>query len=429
MASLLILAKAAAQHFGLLRSQYWDRAHQSEYIRSRLDATLAASSRIGFYTERLGRHPRVDEFGSLPILRRSDISKLNLSVRSLYPSSTTYSSDCSSGSTGMPVEFLFDKSHQSGRLAARARYLRENGWNPARRNVWLIYTGSYMGTEDRQLIESRLLFLTSFPRIPIDFRQLAIEMGRLDPVYLYAYPSFLEALLDALKLTGIRLPSLVRVFTGSEVLEDRVRNHAKTLLGVDISDNYGSTEAFIAWQCPAGKYHVNAEHVFAEIVDENGNRVPSGEMGRVLVTTLQNNLMPLVRYEIGDYAIAASEPCLCGRTLPALDRVVGRSVNLFKLKGGQLLSPWLLMEAVRDRIEVKQFQIVQQALDRFLVKVVTDQPASLVRGELVQPDFSKIVGQNVQVIVQKVEEIPRTKGGKFMTALSEVQFETLRSAV
>jgi hypothetical protein len=124
------------------------------------------------------------------------------------------------------------------------------------------------------------------------------------------------ALMDALQQTGVRLRSLQRIFTGSEVLDDHVRIRARSLLGVDISDNYGSTEAFIAWQCPSAKYHINSEHVFMEIVDEQGAPTPAGEMGRVLVTTLQNNLMPLVRYEIGDYAVAGVEQCRCGRTPP-----------------------------------------------------------------------------------------------------------------
>ena len=320
----------------------------------------------------------------------------------------------------MPVEFLFDRSHQLGRFAARARYLRENGWSPARRNVWLVYLGSYVGGEDLKLIRSRLLFRTRFLSIPSDFCELAKELCRLDPVYLYAYPAFLDALIDGMQQTGVRLASLQRVFTGAEVLEDHVRSRAKRLLGVDISDNYGSTEAFIAWQCPAGKYHVNAEHVLVEIVDEQGHPAAPGEMGRVLVTTLQNHLMPLVRYEIGDYAVAAGDPCRCGRTLPTLDRIVGRGVNLFQLKCGRLLSPWLLMGAVRDRVEVSQFQIVQKTIDWFLVRVVADRPLSLSEQELIRTDFAKFIGSNVQVTFERVAEIARTRAGKFMSTVSEV---------
>jgi phenylacetate-CoA ligase len=420
MALLSILVRAAVQHRGLLRSQYWDPERWNSFVASRLDETLAAAARIGFYAERFGGDPKAHELARLPILRRCDVPLLNQSVRSLYPAATQFSSDCSSGSTGMPVEFLFDQSHQSGRFAARARYLRENGWTPTRRNAWLVYTGSYTGTEDRDLLHSRLLLRTHFLPIPGNFSRLAVELGALDPAYLYSYPSFLDALIDGLNRTGIKLRSLQRVFTGSEVLDDHLHARVKHTLGVDVADNYGSTEAFIAWQCPAGKYHINAEHVLVEIVSDEGAPVGPGEMGRVLVTTLQNHLMPLVRYEIGDYAVAASGPCRCGRTLPTLERIVGRSVNLFRLRNGQLLSPWDLMGAVRDRIVVKQFQIVQQTLDQFLLKIVADHPIAPDQEESIAADFSKLMGYQVKAAVLRVDSIARTRGEKFMTTVCEV---------
>jgi phenylacetate-CoA ligase len=420
MASLSIFAGAAVRYPGFLRSQYLDHARQAIQLETLRARTLAAAARIPFYRERFGGDPRTLEFQTLPILRRSEVPKLNQSVRSRYPSTTTFSSDSSSGSTGMPVEFLFDRSHQVSRFAARARYLHENGWTPLRRSVWLIYTGSYTGTEDRSLIRSRLLPLTYFPEISTDFRSLAAEIGRIDPVCVYAYPSFLDALLEGLKSTATKLRSLRQVLTGSEVLEDDLRQRTRSIMGVDIADNYGSTEAFIAWQCHGGKYHINTEHVLAEIVDENGEPCRAGEMGRVLVTTLQNYLMPLVRYEIGDYAIAATEPCKCGRTLPVLEKVIGRTVNLFRLRGGKLLSPWLLMGAVRDRLELKQYQIVQHAIDRFGIKLVVDDSWSPEQERLLHQDFVRIIGNEVQLSLERVEHISRTAGRKFMSTLSEL---------
>jgi len=181
MASLSIYAGAAVQYLRFLRSQYLDHERRGIYVRALRERTLASAARIPFYRERFGGDPRSLEFQTLPILRRSEVPNLNQSVRSLYRSTTTFSSDSSSGSTGMPVEFLFDRSHQASRFAARARYLHENGWTPLRRSVWLIYTGSYTGTEDRTLIRSRFLPLTYFPEIPTDFRSLALEIGRIDP--------------------------------------------------------------------------------------------------------------------------------------------------------------------------------------------------------------------------------------------------------
>jgi phenylacetate-coenzyme A ligase PaaK-like adenylate-forming protein len=420
MASLGIFAGAAVQYRKLLRSQYWNLDRQAAYVRTHLDETLLAAARIPFYAKRFDGDPRSREFRTLPILSRSDVAKLNESVRSLYPLNAWFSSDSSSGSTGMPAEFLFDTSHQAGRFAARARYLFESGWTPFRKSVWLIYTGFYTVTEDRALIRSRLLPFTYFPEISTDFRNLALEIARIDPVCLYAYPSFLDALLDGLKSTGIRLRSLRHVLTGSEVVDHHLRQRTRSIAGLDIADNYGSTEGFVAWQCDRGKYHVNSEHVLVEIVDEGGAPSRPGEMGRVLLTTLQNRLMPLVRYEIGDYAIASTEPCKCGRTPPLLERVVGRSVNLFRLRGGKLLSPWLLMGALRDRIELKQYQIVQHAIDRFEITLVIDQPWLPEQERLLREDFSRIIGNEVELSLQRVASIGRTPGRKFMSTVSKL---------
>jgi chemotaxis regulatin CheY-phosphate phosphatase CheZ len=78
------------------------------------------------------------------------------------------------------------------------------------------------------------------------------------------------------------------------------------------------------------------------------------------------------------------------------------------------------MEAVRDRIELKQFQVVQQAIDRFLVKVVADKAVLPAQEELLRADFSKLIGSEVTVVIEHVAEILRTQGGKFMTTISEL---------
>ena len=84
--------------------------------------------------------------------------------------------------------------------------------------------------------------------------------------------------------------------------------------------------------------------MMVEILDDAGHAVGPGEMGRTVVTTLENQLMPLVRYEIGDYMVASRSPCRCGRTLPTFERVIGRGLNLFRLANGRLLSPWAFVE-------------------------------------------------------------------------------------
>jgi phenylacetate-CoA ligase len=245
-------------------------------------------------------------------------------------------------------------------------------------------------------------------------------LRELRPTFLYTLPSNLGALLDRIEESGSPPPNIRRVFCGGEVVHDALRRRSRTTLDSDIADNYGSTEAFLAWQCRSGGYHINAEHVILEVVDDAGRPVPPGALGRVLVTTLDNRLCPLIRYEIGDFAEPAQGRCSCGRTLPLLARAAGRSVNLFRLGDGRLLSPWALVVRLKFDDAFAQFQIVQQTEDRFLVRYVATTNVTADAKARIRTAFDDVIGTRIRVSFERVDEIPRTPTGKFMTAISEL---------
>src|SRR5262249_35665030 len=153
-----------------------------------------------------------------------------------------------------------------------------------------------------------------------------------------------------------------------------------------------------------------------EIVDEGGRDLAPGRMGRVLVTTLHNRLMPLVRYEIGDYAIAASGACQCGRTLPLLAAIAGREVNLFLDGDGRKLVPWALFHPLTAREWVKQYQVIQRGVGRFVVRFVGDRATGPDDEAEIRGHFAKILGAPAVVEFDRVTHIPRAPSGKFMMA-------------
>jgi phenylacetate-CoA ligase len=418
MSVVATLLGAAPRYVTLQRSQYWSGDRLRTEAEVRLRDTLAAAARVPFYASTFQGAPGPQDLGRLPVLERSAVAALERSVRSLHPADATFPSDRSSGSSGMPVRFLFDRAHQHGRFAARARYLRANGWSPVRRSAWIISLPQ--DSPDADLVRSPTVPGARFLSHVTEFREQLRWLRDVDPVHLYTLPSNLEALLGLLEERGERLPHLRGVFTGGEVLEDRVRARAEGLLGVTVADNYGSTEAFLAWQCPEGSYHVNAEHVLLEIVGEQGRPVAPGEMGRVLVTTLENRLMPLVRYEIGDYATAEEGPCACGRTLPRIGRVVGRGINLFRMPDGRLRSPWRLVGPLKILPHLRQFQIVQATVERYVVRYVAEQSLSVEEEAAIRGEFREILGYAAAVDFERMPTIPRAPSGKFMTALSEL---------
>lgn len=151
------------------------------------------------------------------------------------------------------MEFLFDAGHQSGRYAARLRYLRANRWSPVKRNAWIVaFTSDATVDLDSRLVSSRMRLRARFLPIFRPFEEQVEKLLAVDPEFLYTMPSNLEGLLQVFESRHLRLRSLNCIFSGGEVLEDWLRVRTRELLGVEIRDNYGSTEGFAAWQCPAG---------------------------------------------------------------------------------------------------------------------------------------------------------------------------------
>ncbi len=189
----------------------------------------------------------------------------------------------------------------------------------------------------------------------------------------------------------------------------------------NVRDNYGSTETFIAFQCPSGSYHINAEHVWVEIVDDTGNEVAPGQMGRVLLTTLENYLMPLVRYEIGDFATAVRSECPCGRTLPLLGRILGRQANMFRKPNGIMMSGWPALGTLREFPELQSFQLVQKSFTQFSVRYVADRTLTLETEAQIQSRLREDgLWEDANVSFEKVDEIARAPSGKFMVTVCEV---------
>jgi len=425
MSGIARIVAAAPRYAQLLRSQYWQPDQLESSREKQLEKTLRAAAKIPFYAERFGSTPHARDLRQLPILRRIDIEPLSASVRALYPAGTRFIGERSSGTSGVAVTLLFDSSHQRGRNAARARYLRAHRWSPFERTAWFV--GARLVTEYDPDYHSLVELIRSFAALGVKFvptlmpfpEQMDV-LTQMKPVSIYAYPSNIEGIVRLMKETGRRLPSVRHALCGGEVVDDSLREQTREMFGFDLRDNYGSTEAFLAFECPAGSYHVNAEHVWLEIVDECGCEVAPGAMGRVLVTTLENFLMPLVRYEIGDYAIASSGKCNCGRTLPLLGRVLGRQSNLFRKADGSIVSGWMMVGIMRKITQAKSFQVIQRSIGQVWVRYVADQPLDAETQDKIRSEIRDYLEGDINVGFERLDEIARAPSGKFMVALSEV---------
>jgi len=245
---------------------------------------------------------------------------------------------------------------------------------------------------------------------------------REDPDYLLSYPSNIEALARYFIREGLKLGRLRAVRTLGETLGSEVRSVCKEAWGVGLVDMYTAQEVgYIALQCPENEdvYHVQAENLHVEVVDDEGQPCGPGEVGRVLLTTLHNFAMPLIRYEIGDYAEVGGL-CSCGRTLPVLSRIMGRRRNMLVLPNGERGWPAFGMSLWVETLPITQFQFVQKSLDRIEARLVTSR--QLTAEE--ESSFKDILRENFRhpfnIDIIFLENIPRSSGGKFEDFISEV---------
>lgn len=198
-------------------------------------------------------------------------------------------------------------------------------------------------------------------------------MSEFLPQTLLVYPSNLAGLAQHCETNAIRIPSLKKILTIGETLSPETRKHAAVVFGADISDMYSSQEAGnIALQCPSsGLYHVMAENLIVEILNENGEPAGPRENGRVVLTDLNNFATPLVRYDIGDYA-ESGPSCSCGRGLPTLKRILGRERNLIRMPDGSRHWPLVGFHKFREIAPITQYQMIQEDHEHIELRLVIE---------------------------------------------------------
>jgi phenylacetate-CoA ligase len=323
-----------------------------------------------------------------------------------------------SGATGEPVTV---RKTAINRLFWSAFTIRDHLWHARkfsnRMSSIRANISKYVDAKDWGAPVRNLFTSGEAQGIPIttDIREQLRLLRRFRPELLIIYPNNLDALVTIWEAEGFDLKSLCHIKTIGETVHAELRTRVKKITGLEIEDNYSSQEAgTIAIQCPAsGLYHIMSEALIVEVLNESGEPCAEGEIGRVVVSDLHNLATPLIRYDIGDYA----EPgplCSCGRGLPTLKRICGRERNLVRLPDGSRNWPLVGFHSFDTVAPVRQYQLIQTALDEIKFRIVTDQEITADREE----GLIRIVQQALNypfkiTIVQFRERLPLGSNGKF----------------
>lgn len=332
-----------------------------------------------------------------------------------------------SGSSGEPLLFLLSKHRISFDIAAKWRAMR--WWNVDIGDREMVFWGSSIETsaQDRvrrvrdHLLRSRLVPARDLSPGRID--EILAEMRSFRPRMLFGYPSALSRIAARARERRLNMRDLgIRVaFCTSEVLRPEWRNLIADTFGCGVANEYGARDAgFIARECPSGSLHVTAEEIIVEIVDDRGQPVPPGVEGEILVTNLAGPEFPFVRYRTGDRGRLAGTSCPCGRGLPLLEEITGRSNDGLVSETGAWIHGSAINHLLRDTPGLKAYRIIQDSLHTLEIRLVLDHPLERTRSGWLTEQVRQLLGSNISICIREVANIPPLANGKFRHIICNV---------
>lgn len=393
------------------------KAHVPFY-RSRLDSVIGSDSSVDW-----------SRWRDIPLLTRTDVleQRDELISRQIEAEEGELVTRLTSGSTGKPITAFWT---QRELLRSLGLVHRSFTWHGADMSAKMAFIMALDGARARYPEAERHEFWT----LPAKLLGIRGELAVLNvntpveqqiawlrderPRYLHTYPTNARAL--ARTVNGKPVRGIEKLFLAGESLEDDVGSECGHAFGAEIVDRYGAIETGqLAVQCPTGShYHVHGESVLLEVLHADGASAAPGEPGRVVVTPLYNAAFPLIRYELDDVA-AAGRPCSCGRGLPVITRILGRSRHMFRFPDGSEIWP-SLTTALRRFLAPRQWQVAQIASREIEVRFMPSDPTGPCDYDGLTAYIRDAFHQDVSVRYTKVDEFPAAPGGKFHDYVCEL---------
>lgn len=406
------------------------RAYESQEIRRILDFAYRNTAGYKRLFDESGLLPAdirsIEDLGKIPFLTkemiRDHLDDFSADVPGRYYITT-------GGSTGIPTGMYRDDASFAKELASKAHQYYRIGWREGDRQI--VFRGLQIDSpeameffpEFNELRCSTYQFGTEKMEL---YRQKAFEF---EPEWIRCYPSSGYVFARYLKDSGKPFPPIKGMLCSSEQLYDFQKQLFEEVFGADarIFVHYGHYEmAALAGFCEyTDDYHVLPQYGCAELLDKNDRQVTTpGEVGEIVATSFIMHATPFVRYRTQDLAVFKSFGCeKCGRPYQVWERIEGRLQELIRTKTGRLVSTSMLNMHDETYDHLKQFQFHQKeqgsVVFRFIPKASCDEA---VLGE-VRRNLQGKLGDDIELILEPVEDIPLTKRGKHRLLIQELDLK------
>jgi phenylacetate-CoA ligase len=428
------LSGLAGHVTSLVESQYWSRKEIEALQLQRLKRLLVHAfdtteyyrslfNSLEFNPQKLAS---LEDIKVLPFLTKNIIREKNRALlSSAFPPEQLHSSE-TGGTTGVKMQFWRNNSCLAPKEAARYRFEKWTGWEFGDRTglVWPAqqdYVGywTFKAKIKNALYERQVVL----PAAALDEGQIVEYLRMLDnkrPAMIRAFSSPLYEVAQVALNRGIQVPSIKGIVSTGEPLYKHQRDVIEQAFGCKVFDSYRCREVGpLAQECEMHSgLHVNAESLFVEVVELEESGVYDEGVGEIVVTDLLNFGMPLIRYRMGDMGVLSNRQCECGRGLPLLEQVNGRSADTLRTSDGKHIAAGSLVLYLVDEAPgpLGQVQLVQDELDHLWIRMTPEPPPTDEIKEYQRETVRRLFGESMKVSFEIVEKIERSRSGKYQFA-------------
>ena len=373
----------------------------------------------------------LDELHSLPILTK-DIIRKNLSDMLSIPHRDKFWRKSTGGSTGQPLHFGYTKESYEWRVAMSMRGYSWAGAGPGTKQAYI--WGAQLGKSStftcfKEMMHhyiDRQFYFNCFNFDEIEMAKCIKKISSFKPECIIGYTNPLYDFARYIEGNGGLDFTPKGIICAAEKVHDYQRLVMEKVFGCDVFNTYGSREfMLIASECEKHEgLHICAENLIVEIIKDDGSSAKPGEIGRIIITDLHNYGMPFIRYEIGDIGVATDMLCSCGRGLPIIGDVAGRTLDMIKTSEGKTIPGEFFPHLMKDFPDIYRFQVIQEKIDHLVIQLVPAGRISDTTKDKIKIEIRKVVGRTMNVNYQIVSDIPLNATGKHRVTICRISENT-----
>lgn len=353
-----------------------------------------------------------DDIKKIPFLTKEDV-RLNLSnmVANKYLKNSRLIT--TSGSTGIPLQLYMDGRRRAYDLACMIRFHKWWGLDIGGKQaiIWG-WPNEFVVPSIKKILFNRI-YLSAFKLSEDNMRLFYRRMLRFKPKTIFGYAFSIYTFVKFLEENNFdaRALNIKLVITCTDVLFGHIRELISGAFGCPVVNHYGARDGgVIADECPSGNMHIHSENVIVELVDSE-----------IVITHLENFVMPFIRYKIGDRGTVSEEICKCARGLPIIKSLEGRTSDMLVSPSGKKVHSLLLAYIMKDFKGVRQFKIIQEDKNKLFIKFSRENDATQIDTQSIADRIRQIMGEDLAISFEISNEMLQDNSRKLRYVTSYIK--------